>query len=372
MGDDTSIERILDGRAWDEFCDGLKSARAVLFRPKSPANAFDRAEGYRYLSRVLRLALEQFVEHRDPLYPRFFQLSREDAKIGADNPDSYYQNACISGAYDYRVWGKRGSAAYLGLGTYYGYYGGSGRSGRSGYVDADELDLEPDGSFQVIVSSQPQPGNWLPMEPDTGMLIVRQFLLDRRAEQPAVLQIERIGATGPPAPLDPVALDQGLQASAAFVKGTASLFADWTEMFAEQPNELNTMSGVVRTSAHADPNQVVYHGYWRLGPGEALLISATPPRCRYWNFQLNNYWMESLDYRYHRVTVNAHSVKLEADGSFRIVVASRDPGVGNWLDTAGHTHGTMSLRWNNAIDPPRPLCRVVRLADLQGDRPSAP
>ena len=367
MGEEVSIERILDGRTWDEFCDGLKRARQVLFRAQSPANAFDRAEGYRYLSRLIRLALEQFVENHDPLYPRFFQLSREDAKIGADNPDSYYQNACVSGAYDYRVWGQRGSAAYLGLGTYYGYYGGSGRSGRSGYVDADELEVAPDGSFEVVVSATPHSGNWLPMAADTGTLIVRQFLLDRRSERPCTLQIERIGTTGPPAPLDPVTLDEALRASAAFVQGTANLFADWAEMFAEKPNELNTMSGTVRTSAHADPNQVFYHGYWRLHRDEALVITATPPVCRYWNFQLNNYWLESLDYRYHRVSVNARTVRLEADGSFRIIVASSDPGTGNWLDTAGHSHGTMALRWNHAIDPPRPACRIVRLADLRRD-----
>jgi hypothetical protein len=362
MSADDAVERILDGRAWDEFCDGLKSARGVLFREKSPNNVFDRAEGYRYLSRLTRLALERFLEHT----PRFYQLSREDAKIGADNPDAYYQNACLSGAYEYRLWGTRGSAHYLGLGTYYGNYGSSARSGRSGYLDVDDLDLAGDGSFEVIISSKPRQGNWLPMEPETTMLIVRQFFLDKETEKRAELHIERIGDEWP-RPLDAQTLDRALGESAAFVKGTASLFADWAEMFAERPNELNTMSSAVRDSAHADPNQVFYHGYWRLAPDEALVISATPPECRYWNFQLNNYWMESLDYRYHPVTVNKHSVVLERDGSFRIIVAHRDPGVGNWIDTAGHSHGTMGLRWNTAIDPPRPDCRVVEFSALQSE-----
>ena len=71
-----SLERILDGRTWDEFCDSLKGARAALFRESSPANAFDRAEGYRYLTRLLRVALERFVEHADPAHPRFYQTAR--------------------------------------------------------------------------------------------------------------------------------------------------------------------------------------------------------------------------------------------------------------------------------------------------------
>ena len=40
MDERESVERILDGRAWDEFCESLKGARAALFRESSPANAF--------------------------------------------------------------------------------------------------------------------------------------------------------------------------------------------------------------------------------------------------------------------------------------------------------------------------------------------
>ncbi|MBW2362238.1 MAG: DUF1214 domain-containing protein, partial [Deltaproteobacteria bacterium] len=331
-----SIDRIMDGRAWDEFCDGLKSAREIVFNQQAAANAFDRAEGYRYLSRLTRLALEKFVESNDPLTPRFYQLSREDAKIGADNPDAYYQNACVSGAHEYRLWGTRGSSCYLGFGTYFGNYGSSERSGRSGYLEGEDLQIEEDGSFEVILSAKPHPKNWLPMDPHTSSLIVRQFFLDKESEERAELHIERIGADGPPAPLDPSTLAEALRSSANFVKGTASTFAGWAEMFSERPNELNLMPVEVRDRAHADPNQpFFYHGYWALAPDEALVVTATPPECRYWNFQVNNYWMESLDYRYHPITLNKHSVVTEADGSFRIVLAHRDPGLPNWMDTAG-------------------------------------
>jgi len=368
MSEDDSSERILDGRAWDDFCESLKGAREALFREKSPANAFDRAEGYRYLSRLVRLGLEKFIENDDPRKPRFYQLSREDAKIGADNPDSYYQNCRLDGKRDYRIWGQRGSAVYLGFGTYFGSYGSPAPSGCSGFIDADELELAPDGSFEMILSSTPHPSNWLPMQLETSSLIVRQFFLDKATEQRAQLQIECIGEQGPPPPLDPAGLDRALQASAEFVKGTADLFTGWAERFSERPNELNAPPGAVREVAHKAANQIFYHGYWKLEPDEALVISATPPTCRYWNFQLNNYWLESLDYRYHPITVNKHSVVLEDDGSFRIIVARRDPGFGNWIDTAGHAQGTMGLRWNAAIDPPRPECRVVRLSDLDSKR----
>ena len=72
--------------------------------------------------------------------------------------------------------------------------------------------------------------------------------------------------------------------------------------------------------------------------------------------------MESLDYRYHRIHVNSRTAVLRSDGSFRLVVAHRDPGVPNWLETAGHEFGTMCFRWvrpEPAGAAPEPRTRVV-------------
>lgn len=370
MSGEDSLQRIVDGRAWDDFCDSLKGAREALFRERSPANAFDRAEGYRHLTRLLRVALERFVEHADPEHPRFYQMARADAKLGADNPDCDYRNCALDGRREYRIRGRRGTSTYLGIGAYYGHYGEQAPSGCSGYLDAADLVFGADGYFEIMLSARQYPGNWIPLESLTSSLIVREFFLDRASEIPAEFEIECLGVSAPPAPLDPVTLDRALATTAAFVKGSVDLFTGWAEGFAQQPNELNAPPDALRAPAHKTANQVFYHGYWRLEPGEALLINATPPVCRYWNFQLNNYWLESLDYRYHPITVNKHSVRLEPDGSFLLVVADRDPGIGNWIDTAGHSHGTMGLRWNMATDPPRPECRLVRLDELQTRRSS--
>jgi len=48
----------------------------------------------------------------------------------------------------------------------------------------------------------------------------------------------------------------------------------------------------------------------------------------------------------------------------RIVVAHADPGLPNWIDTAGHTSGTMRFRWVRAAEHPQPSCRVVKHASL--------
>jgi hypothetical protein len=47
-----------------------------------------------------------------------------------------------------------------------------------------------------------------------------------------------------------------------------------------------------------------------------------------------------------------------------MVLAHRDPGVANWLDTAGHRCGTLCFRWIGAAEIVHPSTRVVKLADL--------
>lgn len=116
--------------------------------------------------------------------------------------------------------------------------------------------------------------------------------------------------------------------------------------------------------AGGDPNICYYHSYWQLGSEEALVIEVTPPDCQSWNFQLDNHWMESLDYRYFRVTINKHTARYEPDGSLRIVVAHADPGHPNWIETAEHQQGTMCFRWIRADRHPQPQCKLVKLSEL--------
>ncbi len=360
-----ATKRVMGGQSWSDFCRALERAGEVVLRDGSPRDAFDRAEGFRYLSRLTRVALESFIECADPAAPVFRRPAHETVKIGADNPDNYYQSASVSGEFEYRIWGTRGTVHYLSLGTYVGSYGSGGRMGQSGQIEAADLQIEPDGSFEIILSCQEKrAANWLRMEPDTSLLIVRQTFQDRESERIADLRIERLGSDTPPQPLSAAFLDHGLASAAAYVAGTSALFCDWSEGFAKRKNELPPLDPAIATAAHGDPNICYFHGYWELDPEQALLIEVTPPRCDYWNFQLNNHWMESLDYRYHRIDVNHHGAVYEDDGSVRLVVAHSDPGHGNWLDTAGHARGTMCLRWIRADAHPQPQTRVVRLQEV--------
>jgi hypothetical protein len=359
-------KRIADGTSWNDFCDTLKLAGSVILRDSSPSDPLSRAEGFRYLSRILRAGLEAFVEHADARAPVLARMVHETVKMGADNPDNYYQNASISGAYEYRIIGTRGTVPYLSFATQSGGYGEGLGLPLTGFLDAKDLVVAPDGTFEIAVSVEPRPGNWLPMKPESGTLIVRQTFARRSSETIADLRVERVGGDRTPAPLTAQAVDRGLGRASGLVGGVAALFANWAEGFRQHENQLPEFDAAVSKAFGGDPNIVYYHGYWRLGPDEALIIDATPPDCELWNFQLNNHWMESLDYRHHRIWVNKHTARYRDDGSVRIIVAHRDPGGDNWIDTVGHNFGTMLFRWIRATSHPQPRTRVIKLDELVG------
>lgn len=354
-------QRIVSGDAWEEFCDTLKAAGASLKFPGTPQDPFDQAEGYRYLARLARAGLENFLEDSDPKAPVLRRIVHETVKMGADNPDNYYQNASISGAHRYRIVGNRGTVHYLAFGTQSGHYGRGGGMPPTGFLEASQLEIDANGDFEIVLSCDERPGNWLKMTPETGTLIVRQTFLDKANEKLADLRIERIDGPHAPGPITPALVDEGLKSASTLVAGASLLFAKWARDFQKHTNELPRFDQETSNEAGGDPNIAYYHSHWRLADDEALVIEVTPPRCEYWNFQLNNYWMESLDYRYHRIHLNKHGAVLEPDGSVRIVVAHTDPGVPNWIQTVGHRSGTMCFRWVRADAHPVPRTRVVKL-----------
>ncbi|MBL0001616.1 MAG: hypothetical protein IPO97_12040 [Sphingomonadales bacterium] len=350
--------------AWRDFCTRLADAGDIILAPDVPDDSLIRAEGFRYLSRLTKLALEQYVEASDPDFPFFYKLSHETAKIGADNPDNVYWNASIRGDCDYRITGKRGSMFYFSIVANAMRYHIDGSAHATGQLLDSDIAWGPDGELEIIASCTPRPTNWLRLEPDASVIVLRQSALDRGRERGGEFKIERIGGPAVPAPLSPERLAAGLSTSAQFVRGIASTFADWTRLFREHPNQFVAMDQSMFQKGGGAKDIYYAHAYWRIAPDEAWVIEANPPDCDYWNFQLDNWWMESFDYRFRQITVNKHSARLEADGGVRIICAARDPGVGNWIDTCGHNEGTALLRWAGANVHPLPNARVVKLEEL--------
>ena len=68
-------------------------------------------------------------------------------------------------------------------------------------------------------------------------------------------------------------------------------------------------------------------------------MEVLPPQGLYWSYSLGNPWWETIDYGAHQSSLNGHQAAVDDDGILRVVIAHEDPGVANWLDTAGHSAG---------------------------------
>ena len=114
----------------------------------------------------------------------------------------------------------------------------------------------------------------------------------------------------------------------------------------KQPNTVSvdsTEEGL--DSLFPTPDNEYVGGWYKLEEDEALVMEGRAPECAYWSVQLCSRWLESRDFVNRQIILNHSQVKLEADGSFRIVVAHRDFGEANQLDTTGHREGGVIFRW---------------------------
>ena len=95
------------------------------------------------------------------------------------------------------------------------------------------------------------------------------------------------------------------------------------------------------------------------------MIDTDVPTALYWGLQLATLgWFEPVD-PVHRITsINHRQAAVGSDGRVRFVLAHRDPGVPNWLDTGGHREGLLTYRWFWATTDPSPHVRVVPWDEL--------
>ena len=84
---------------------------------------------------------------------------------------------------------------------------------------------------------------------------------------------------------------------------------------------------------------------YEIGPDQVLVMRGRFPRCRFANVVLWNHRLQTPPYRYRRVSLNRRQTRCDGAGTFRMIVAHRDPGVPNWIDAAGLPTGMIFWRF---------------------------
>ena len=288
---DDVTRKVVDGTAWREFCDLLADAGESILAEGNPDDPLDRAEGFRMLTRLLRGSLETYLEHQRPEHPRLICTCHETIKIVGENPDNHYLGASIDGQYDYRIRGTRGDAKWISFNLFSGGGFGGGGPGTGATLHEEQMHIESDGTFEVIISQNEHPGNWLQSEADTRSLAIRQTFLDKFHQDHAELHIELIGSEGSPAPLSAQDLSDALVIVGHYVKIVAGIGAQWAVRQAQWPNVFTDEAEDEFTDKFKDPQIQWHQAYFDLADDEALVVDVMPPGCDYWMIALHNHWM---------------------------------------------------------------------------------
>jgi Protein of unknown function (DUF1214) len=358
--------------AFNELVDLLVDIRdRYVLAPERFTEELDVVEGYRYVTELLSEASELLVE-ADPERPRFSSIVSTARKFLGDNPDALYQQAIIRGDRSYRVTGRRDAQTYIS----FTIHGPDPNGGINGPVLADRNDrdftIEPDGTFEIILSPDVHPGNWIKLEPDARRVIVRNYYLRQRSIQTepdvsVVLDIQPLDDPGPAPPLDDATLATRLRDASAFLHATTIGLRVFGEpatvpFVSNERNTVGTPWSFRNAGVDAAGAVDIYYssGNFDLGPDDALVMEGVLPQCAFANVVLWNVHMQTIEYRSRRSSLNGAQIDTDDGGAFRIVISARDPGVPNWLDTGGHRVGTIFWRFLLPEEQPEtPRCRVV-------------
>ncbi len=366
---ETARQRLISGQAWDDFCDTLKVAGRHIESFVSPLSDLDRAEWYRFMSRLARSSMERLIENAEPTRPRLRDMVWRQS-INVQTVDQDHLMCQFDEARDYVITGTRGTIPYfvMALCTCPAPdmpgaedWAAQGIAGlerfdpsnlkTTGFLHSRQIRFEDDGSFEVVLS-QNDPGdgrNWLRLAPETNCILIRLVWSDRSSERAPVMTIARTD-NAPPEPVSPALIADNLAWTAQAVLGYAELVRNWWEgtqgNFSARLNRLD-YSRAQYLSNGGVPDRHVAFGGWEKGLDEALVLEFTPPPCEYWNFQLCNVWQENLDtFEDGNGWISNYRHRAEADGRVRVVIAERDPGLGgNWIDSYGHERGIWGLRF---------------------------
>ena len=342
---------------------------ANTWRPNDPEY---RADVYRQIMMQFSYGYFAFfhadAEHPDwaPLWNPVFTLQ--------PNPDDIYLYCPIREDLQYRLSGNRGTVKMLLINTQ-GGLPGMGVTDHTGvsYADIDDGDLTIDanGDFELLLSAERpagHTGDWLQIKPGATCLMTRYRCYDWVNEVDPQMSIECLNPSGPKQRLTPEQIRERIDLM-------ARMPVEATRLFYAMQNQIKANVGVnvfePTKLGGALSRQIYIPAVFDFEDDEALILETDLPKVRrYWNWQINDPYFNAVEYVYRLSSTNGHFAHVASDGRFYAVLSLKDPGVPNWLDTAGYKQGTIYGRWYDCDSHPMPKLTRVKLADIRKHLPA--
>lgn len=312
-------------------------------------------------------------------HPQFLPVIGQVWNTGQPNADTVYRAAKLTAGGTYRLRGTRGSMRMSVIAE-----SGPRPPQPPGQTmpivgpprpihDLNTLKVDAQGRFDVVLSPvRPTDwkGDWWELNPTSNNLLMRFVGSEWGKEREPTVSIERLDVA-PQRPRPSAAtLEERLRALPQAVEFSTLMFGDHVDALRRQ-GFVNKFKIFNLSQSGGLKGQFYYEGVYDLADDEALIVEAkAPSQCLYRSLILTNELYETTDWYNNHSSLNDAQAPLDKDGVLRIVVSARDPGVPNWLDTAGHPTGVIQGRWTNCNENPVPEVKKVKLADVRKNLPA--
>jgi hypothetical protein len=354
---------------WQEFVGRLDELGRTITSPPFPATPAGDLEGLRHLALQTVCWMEWSIAHQDPRAPMFQRQNDLVRQWGGPNADNVYRHARVHPSLRYRIVGRMHSCEDFILAIRRNFMHME-NNGTIAELSAHELGLGPGDDFEILLGGEGEEPNRVPLPDEALSVSIREYYFDWQPAEPATFTIECLDADGPTAPFTSEGLAFGLEEAATHLHRSLTYWNQYM-LDARTAQTDNVFGGGYDVQRGLAAAKYAFC-FFDLGPDEALVVESDVPDSRYWSFHLYSLaWWEALEFATRATTRNHTQTRISDDGRIRVVVAHRDPGVANWLDTEGRREALLTLRWFWPLgDPPSPVAHVVAFDDVRSALPA--
>jgi hypothetical protein len=339
--------------------DAIAEAESLVRDAPHIETEADLLEGLQYLAWGIAACTHIAFDY-DRDHPFLQSGTGPFTKMGLDNPDTLYFGTRVQAGNEYIVTGTRGTTTDLSFQLLGGEYTDAAVPDSETAFDDRRLDIASDGTFE-----------WRFTPKANAQLVIREVYNDWSAQRGTVAIARSDTAGTAPPPLTTALIEKRWATAGKQLVQRVKTWLQFPQWF-YMNIPVNTMVAP-RLTPGGLATQYSSAGHFDLMPDQALLITLPVTDAPYLGFQLGSMWYISLDYINHQTSLNGTQAQADPDGKIRIVVAERNPGVTNWVETTGHRKGFLQFRWQRvsreltAADGP--TVELLDLTDIPGKLP---